>query len=136
MIFTKGAHQSVKFQKTFEAQVKFHQIWTFAGSFCWKYIRFQLKSYRGVMTVCYYHVTYAIQSESTLYSCLSVKELLAWNRKNPVRRVMSHDTEDWCKIWRKTDFLLQNDKNLVNFDTSTQKSQKFALWLVPFMQII
>ena len=32
-------------------------------------------------TVCSY-VTYACQSESTLYSCLSVKELLAWNRCN------------------------------------------------------
>ena len=28
----------------------------------------------------YYHVTYAFQSESTLYSCLNVKELLARNR--------------------------------------------------------
>ena len=27
-------------------------------------------------TVCSYHVTYAFQSESTLYSCLNVKELL------------------------------------------------------------
>ena len=29
------------------------------------------------MTVCSYHVTYAFQSESTLYSLLNVKELLA-----------------------------------------------------------
>ena len=29
-----------------------------------------------------YHVTYVFQSESTLYSCLNVKELLAWNRRN------------------------------------------------------
>ena len=29
----------------------------------------------NAMTVCYYHVTYAFQSESTLYSCLNVKEL-------------------------------------------------------------
>ena len=29
------------------------------------------------LTVCSYHVTYAFQSESTLYSCLNVKELLA-----------------------------------------------------------
>ena len=28
-------------------------------------------------TVCSYHVTYALQGESTLYSCLNVKELLA-----------------------------------------------------------
>ena len=32
------------------------------------------------LVVCYYHVTYAFQSESTLYSCLNVKELLAQNR--------------------------------------------------------
>ena len=31
-------------------------------------------------TVCSYHVTYAFQSESTLYSCLNVKEVLARNR--------------------------------------------------------
>ena len=32
-------------------------------------------------TVCSYHVTYAFQSESTLYSCLNVKELLARSRR-------------------------------------------------------
>ena len=32
------------------------------------------------LTVCYYHVKYLFQSESTLYSCLNVKELLAQNR--------------------------------------------------------
>ena len=29
----------------------------------------------------FYHVTYAFQSESTLYSCLNVKELLARSRR-------------------------------------------------------
>ena len=33
------------------------------------------------MTVCSYHVTYAFQSESTLCSCLNVKELLARSRR-------------------------------------------------------
>ena len=33
------------------------------------------------LTVCSYHVTYAFQSESTLYSCLNFKELLARNRR-------------------------------------------------------
>ena len=33
------------------------------------------------LTVCSYHVTYAFQSEYTLYSCLIVKELLAPNRR-------------------------------------------------------
>ena len=32
--------------------------------------------------VCFYHVTYVFQSESTLYSCLNVKELLAGNRRD------------------------------------------------------
>ena len=35
-----------------------------------------------VWTVCYYDVTYAFQSESTLYSCLNVKELIARNKRN------------------------------------------------------
>ena len=46
------------------AHVKFHQICTLIGSACWKYIIFQLKKYRGVM---------------------------------------SRDTDEWCKIWRKID---------------------------------
>ena len=33
------------------------------------------------LTVCSDHVTYAFQSESTLYSCLNVKELVAQNRR-------------------------------------------------------
>ena len=34
------------------------------------------------LTVCHYHVTYAFQSESALYSCLNVKELLARNMRD------------------------------------------------------
>ena len=41
-----------------------------------------------LLTVCSYHVTYEFQSESTLYSCLNVKELLARNR---------------CYIWNLSD---------------------------------
>ena len=33
------------------------------------------------LTACAYHVTYAFQSKSTLCSCLNVKELIAWNRR-------------------------------------------------------
>ena len=36
-----------------------------------------MKYYKqSLWTVCSYHVTYAFQSESTLYSCLNVKEFL------------------------------------------------------------
>ena len=38
---------------------------------------------KGIVRSAYcYHVTYAFQSESTLYICLNVKELLARNRCN------------------------------------------------------
>ena len=37
------------------------------------------------MTVCSYHVTQAFQSESALYSCLNVKELLIRNRRHSRR---------------------------------------------------
>ena len=33
-------------------------------------------------TVCFYHVTYAFYSESTLCSCVNVKELLAQNTRD------------------------------------------------------
>ena len=35
-----------------------------------------------LLTVCYYHVSYTFQSESTIYSCLNAKELLARNRRD------------------------------------------------------
>ena len=44
---------------------------------CFNEIIFKLENW----TVCSYHVTYAFQSESTLYSCLNVKELLARSRR-------------------------------------------------------
>ena len=67
------------------AQVKFHQICTLIGFFCWKYIKFQLKKYRGVV---------------------------------------SHDTEDWCKIWRKIDLLFQNWQKFVEFLSKHSKVSK------------
>ena len=50
---------------------------------------------------------------------------------------MPHDNKDWSKIWKKqTISYFKNDKNVINFDPRTQKSQKLVLWLVPFVQII
>ena len=135
MIWTKGTHQSAKFQ-AFNCS---HEIWLnlyFERLLLLKVLKFQLKKYR---------------------------------------RFMSHDTEDWCEIRRKTRTLeksqnwdfdgilsskikkcmilkftedlcigaVKNDakfeeeltccfkiimRNLTNFDPSaTQKSQKYAL---------
>ena len=34
------------------------------------------------LTVCYYHITYVFQGESTLYNFLNFKEIFAWNRRD------------------------------------------------------
>ena len=41
--------------------------------------------------------------------------------------VMTHDTNDYGKFEEKPICCFKNDKNLVNFDPSAQKSQIFAL---------
>ena len=35
----------------------------------------------GLSTVCSCHLTYAIQSESTLYSCLNIKSFFSWSER-------------------------------------------------------
>ena len=79
------------------AHVKFHQICTLTGSFCWKYIKFQLKS---TEQLCLMTLKSDVKFEEKLICCF------------------------------------KNDKNLVNFDRSTQKSKKFALLLDPFVHSI
>ena len=39
-------------------------------------------------------------------------------------RVISHDTEEWSKRWRKTNFLLKNNmRNLMNFNSNSEKPE-------------
>ena len=78
------------------AHVKFHQIFTLIGSFCWKYIKFSLKKYRGVM---------------------------------------SHDTEEWWKIWRKTDLWFKKWlEEFGKFSPEHWKVSKLGFWLNSFVQ--
>ena len=60
-------NESPKFQ-TFDCSGQISPNLYLIGYYCWKYIKFQLKKYRGVIT---------------------------------------HNTEEWSKIWRKTNFLFQ-----------------------------
>ena len=50
--------------------------------------------YLYALTVCFYHVTFVFKSESTLYSCQNVKELLAWSR----REIWSLSDCKWTRI--------------------------------------
>ena len=39
---------------------------------------------------------------------------------------MSHDTEEWCEVWRKTGSWFQKDmRNLVDFNASSGKYGNF-----------
>ena len=53
----------------------------FGGVLNIKIVYKKLKENSINLTACAYHVTYAFQSKSTLCSCLNVKELIAWNRR-------------------------------------------------------
>ena len=65
----------------------------------------------------------------TLMGCFWPKYIMLQLRKH--REVMFDGTQDWLKkIEGKLICCFKNDKNLVNFDPSTQKSPKFALWYV------
>ena len=48
---------------------------------CWNIQQINKKKNYIFMNVCSCHVTYTFQSESTLYTCLNVKELLAQSRR-------------------------------------------------------
>ena len=68
-------------------------ICTLISSFRWKYIKFQLKTYRGVM---------------------------------------SHDTQKWCKVWRKTDLLFQKWQHFGEFSSKHSKVSKIWALIGPF----
>ena len=52
------------------------------------------------LTVCSCHVTYAIQSESRIYFCLNVYEILAWNMHHMWSSSDSNETQNRHKLAR------------------------------------
>ena len=75
---------------------KVSQICTLIGSYCAKYLMFDLKKYRGVIF---------------------------------------HDTEEWCKIWRKTDLWFGKwHEEFGKFSPEHSKVSKLGLWWDPFIQ--
>ena len=45
---------------------------------------------------------------------------------------MSHDTEEWCKIWRKTDLLFQKWQEFGEFLSEDSKVSKICTLISPF----
>ena len=52
-----------------------------------------------VMVLCSYHVAYLFESESTVYICLNIKELLAWNRQKSEWWNLKSDEIWWFEYW-------------------------------------
>ena len=134
MIFTKGAYQSAKFQKNVDNSGEFHQIRTLIGSFCWKYIQFQLKKVQRSYVSWYWRLMQNLKKNQFVISKLTrTWWTLIWALKNlhfdwsylckvynlwpkKYRRVIFHDTEESCKIWRNLACGFKNDmKILANF---------------------
>ena len=105
-------------------QVKFHQIFTLIGYFCWKYIKFQLQKvwrsyvswyqrmvqnlkrnllFVSKMTKNWWILIRVLKSLKNFRFDLSLlcKLYNVWPKK--VQRSIFYDTEESCKIWRKTD---------------------------------
>ena len=54
-----------------------------------------------------------------------------WIQLKNYRGVMSHDTKEWCKIWRKTDLLFQKWQEFGEFWSEQSKISKICTLIGP-----
>ena len=138
------------------AHMKFPKIFTLVGSFYWKYIKIQLKKHRGAM----YHNTeewceiwsrtdllfqkwqefgvFWIEHLKVSKSCTLIRPFCAkyimFERKK-YRGIILHDTEGWCKTWRKTDLWFEKwHEEFGKFLLEHSKVSQLGLWWDPFIQ--
>ena len=102
------------------------------GSFCPKYTSYKNTEELSFMTLNsdakQWHIRWtfirALKSMKnfTLMGSFCPKHIKFQMKK--YRRVMSHDTIEWCKIWKKLALGSKNDlRKLVNFNASNSKSE-------------
>ena len=139
-----------EFEEFWLEHSKASRICALVRSFCTKYIMLELRKYRRVMfhdteewckiwrktDLCFGKWHWGIwQIFTEALESLKIGTLIgSFYPKTKMyepkiyRGVMYHDYEKWFKIWRGIDLSFQNwHHNLMNFDPSTQMSQKFAL---------
>ena len=67
--------------------------------------------------------------------CSFCAKYVTFNLKR-YRGVIFHDTEEWCKIWRKTNLWFENwHEEYGKFSPEHLKVSKMGLWWDPFIQI-
>ena len=155
MIWTKEPIKMQNFRLS-TAQVKCHQNCTLIGSFCWKHIKYQLKMCRGIMShdteewceiwtktdVLFpnqqelrefwpYHLK--VKQICTLIGAFCAKYIKFDLKK--YRGIVFHDTEEWYKVWRKTDLWFGKwHEEFRTFSPERSKVSKLGLWWDTFIQ--
>ena len=137
-------------------QGKFYQICTLIGSFCWKYVKFQLKKDKGVMPQDTEEWCKIWRKLNFLFQkWQEFGKFWAWHSKvskictliglfcanhvtfslKKYRGVIFHDTEESCKIWRKTYLWFgKQHEDFGKFSPEHLKVSKLALSWHPFVQ--
>ena len=135
--------------KLLTAQVKLHQIYTFIGSFYWKYVKFQLKKYRGVMSHGTEEWCQILRKMYLLFqrwqefggfwfkfsevskSCAFISPFCAkyiMFDLNKYRVLSKHERKIW-KTWRKTDLWFRKiHAEISKFSPEYLKLSKLGLW--------
>ena len=129
------------------AHVKFHQICTLIDSFCWKYtvmshdpehwrkiwrktdLLFQKWQEFGEIWPEHSKVY-----KTCTFICSYCAKYLMFDLKK-YRGVIFHDTEGWCKIWRKTDLWFGKwNEEYGKFSPQYLKVSKLGVWWGPLIQ--
>ena len=136
-----GQKKLIKVQnlRLLTAQVKSHKICTLIGSFYWKYIKFQLKKYRGVIYISWY---WRVMQNLKKNRFVVLKMTRIWWILIRALKSLKKLHFDWslsCKVYnvwpKKKERLtcgLENDmRNLAKFHQSTRKSQNWEFhWVL------
>ena len=153
-----GQKEPIKVQniKLSTAHVKFYQLCFLIGSFCWKYIKFQLKRHRANTShdteewckiwrktdllfqkwqeFVEFWLEHLKVSKICTLICSFCAKYITFDLKK-YRRTVFHDTEEWCKVWRKTDLWLGKwHEEFGKFSAEHSKVSKLGLWWDPLNQ--
>ena len=135
-------------------QIKFHQICILIGFFCWKYIEFKLKSYRGVMshnTGVWCKIWRFFVIKMTKIWWILIRELKSLKKLHfgwsfyakyitfdlkKYRGDIFHNNEKSCKIWRKIDVRFGKwHEEFGKFSSEHLKVSKLVLSWDPFPKV-
>ena len=95
------------------------------------WVKFSIRVWSDILmlAVCSYHVTYAFQSESTLYSCVNVTDILARSR----REIWS--LSEWNWTWTHNHIVHKRTLNHLAKPASLAKWLSVRLWTKRWVRV-